>query len=359
MKRLNIFILLSLIISSFLLFGCGGGDSGTNLNMHISTQGNVTLCGYVNEGSINHSKTASELRYSLGGNLSGITVFLENNRTIKGITDESGKFVIENVPEGYQSLIAEKQEADKIIYRQRLYNIYIKGILNYFELQEPISILPSPYSLTLTITDTNNQAINNAKVSFWGRDYNSDDKGMVTLSDFPELSDEEAIISANGYKSTKMKLSFGETLNSMIFVKLTKTTTQTTNNKVDISGTWYSNYERNVPVYANNSGMVDHLIIKADGTYTNNLYGNRYFESPEPHYITSDYEVDVWEGTWYEKDGVYYFNEGTFSDDPCIYKIDEDTLFLSLKSQQRDPSWPVHITTYKRTHNGKYKSNRN
>ncbi len=356
MKRLNTFIWICLVFSFLSLIGCGGGDSGTNLNMHISTQGNVTLCGYINEGSLNHNETASELRYSLGGNLSGITVFLENNKTIQGITDESGKFVIENVPEGYQSLIAERQEEDKIIYRQRLYNIYIKGINNYFELPEPISILPSPYSLTLTITNTNNQTINNAKVSFWGRDYNSDAKGLVTLSDFPELTDEEAIISANGYKSTKIKLSFGENQNSMIFVKLTKTTTQTTTNKVDITGTWYANYEFDVPVYSNNSGMVDHLIIKADGTYTNNEYGHEYYESPAPHYITSDYEVDVCSGTWYEKDGVYYFNEGTSSDDTCIYNKDEETLILKLTSQQYDPSWPLWETTYKRTHNGKYKS---
>ena len=34
--------------------------------------------------------------------------------------------------------------------------------------------------------------------------------------------------------------------------------------------------------------MVDHLIIKSDGTYTNNLYGHEYYESPEHHYITSN-----------------------------------------------------------------------
>ena len=172
------------------------------------------------------------------------------------------------------------------------------------------------------------------------------------------MSDEEAIISANGYNSTKMKLSFGENQNSMIFVKLSKTSTQTTTNKVDISGIWYVNYEYDVPVYSNNSGMVNHLIIKPDGTYTNNEYGHEYYESPEPHYITSDYEVDVWPGTWYEKDGLYYFKDGE-AIDTCIYNIDEDTLVYSLTSQQYDPSWPLWVTTYKRTHNGKYKSNGN
>jgi hypothetical protein len=180
---------------------------------------------------------------------------------------------------------------------------------------------------------------------------------LVTLNDFPSLSDEEAIVFAPGYKTTTIKLSFGENLTPNIFVKLSQATTETTTNKVDISGTWYVNYENGIPVYANKSGMVDHLIIKSDGTYTHNEYGNQYYENPDSHYITSDYEVDVWPGSWFEKDGVYYFNEGTYTDDSCIYNKDEDSLILSLTSQQYDPSWPVHVTIYKRTHNGQYKSN--
>ncbi len=217
-----IYIWISLIFSFFLLIGCGGG-AVDNIPIKNNPQSNVTLSGYVVEGTQNSARTSSELRYSLGNNLSGINVFLENNNTLRDITDNSGKFIIENVPEGYHSIIAEKKEAGAIIYRQRLRNINIKGIDNYYELPEPISILPSPYLLTLLITNTKNQPIKNAKIFLWGRDYFSDSDGLVSLTDFPKLSDEEATISASGYKTTKIKLSFGETLNSKIFVKLSQT----------------------------------------------------------------------------------------------------------------------------------------
>ncbi|MBQ3643697.1 MAG: hypothetical protein II961_03785 [Candidatus Riflebacteria bacterium] len=222
MNRCNVYICVSLIFSFFLLIGCGGG-SDDNIPFKSNPQSNVTLSGYVVEGTQNSIKTSSELRYSLGNNLSGINVFLENNNRLSGITDNGGKFIIENVPEGYHSIIAEKKEAGAIIYRQRLRNINIKGIDNLFELPEPISILPSPYLLTLLITNTKNQPIKNAKIFLWGRDYFSDSDGLVRLTDFPSVSDEEATISASGYKTTKIKLSFGETLNSKIFVKLSQT----------------------------------------------------------------------------------------------------------------------------------------
>ncbi len=204
------------------MIGCGGG-AVDNIPIKNNPQSIVTLSGYIIEGTQSPARTSSELRYSLGNNLSGINVFLENNNTLRGITDNNGKFIIENVPEGYHSIIAEKKEAGAIIYRQRLRNINIKGIDNYYELPEPISILPSPYLLTLLITNTKNQPIKNAKIFLWGRDYFSDSDGLVSLTDFPNLSDEEATISASGYKTTKIKLSFGETLNSKIFVKLSQT----------------------------------------------------------------------------------------------------------------------------------------
>ncbi len=166
LKRCNIYIYgLACFFSLLFLIGCGGG-SVDNIPVKNNPQKNVTLTGYVVESTKNTIRTTSELRYSLGNNLSGINVFLENNNTLRGITENSGKFIIENVPEGYHSIIAEKKEAGAIIYRQRLRNINIKGIDNFFELPEPISILPSPYLLTLLITNTKNQPINNAKISY-------------------------------------------------------------------------------------------------------------------------------------------------------------------------------------------------
>ena len=223
MKRCYIYFFICLFFALSLLIGCGGGSVDyIPVVINNNNANYVSLSGFVTEGTQNSIRTSSELRYSLGNNLSGIVVFIEDNKSLKGITDNNGKFVINKVPEGYHSLIAEKTEAGIITYRQRLNYINIKGIDNHFELPEPISIIPSPYSLNLFITDKNNKPINNAKISLWGTDYSSDNNGLIKLSSFPTLSNIETTVIASGYKSSKMILSFGEALNSKIFVKLSQ-----------------------------------------------------------------------------------------------------------------------------------------
>jgi hypothetical protein len=59
----------------------------------------------------------SELRYSLGNNLSGINVFLENKNRLSGITDNNGKFIIENVPVGYHSDNIDERNYYFLIYK--------------------------------------------------------------------------------------------------------------------------------------------------------------------------------------------------------------------------------------------------
>ena len=223
MKRCYIYFFICLFFALSLLIGCGGGSVDyIPVVINNNNANYVSLSGFVTEGTQNSIRTSSELRYSLGNNLSGIVVFIEDNKSLKGITDNNGKFIINKVPEGYHSLIAEKTEAGIITYRQRLNYINIKGIDNHFELPEPISIIPSPYSLNLFITDKNNKPINNAKISLWGTDYSSDNNGLIKLSSFPTLSNIETTVIASGYKSSKMILSFGESLNSKIFVKLSQ-----------------------------------------------------------------------------------------------------------------------------------------
>ena len=223
MKRCYIYFFICLFFALSLLIGCGGGSVDfIPVVINNNNTNYVSLSGFVTEGTQSSLRTSSELRYSLGSNLSGIVVFIEDNKLLRGITDNDGKFIINGVPEGYHSLIAEKTEAGIITYRQRLNNINIKGTDNHFELPEPIKIIPSPYFLYLFITDKNNKPINNAKISLWGTDYSSDNNGLIKLSSFPTLSNIETTVIASGYKSSKMILSFGESLNSKIFVKLSQ-----------------------------------------------------------------------------------------------------------------------------------------
>ena len=179
--RTFLYVFFSLFIAFTLLIGCGGGGEGSDIHINLDNNSNyVSLCGVVQGGSSNSIRTASELRFSLGNNLSDIRVFIEDNNSIYGITDNEGRFLINGVPEGYHSIIAEKKEGGEITFRQRLYNVDIKGIANYYELPTPISIVPSPYSLNLIVTDNNNKPINNAKITLWGTEHATDNKGFAT-----------------------------------------------------------------------------------------------------------------------------------------------------------------------------------
>ena len=236
MKRCGISIFFVLFISFAFIIGCGSAsdDLENSGASGIPTNTGVTLIGYVTDGSQTSIRTSSEMRFSLGGDLSGITVFLEKLSNLYGVTDATGKYTILNVPKGVHTLIAEKREVGgQITFRARQENVIVNppttGTNEVVELpkedtNQVISMKASPYSLNFYITDNNNNPINNATVTLWGEQYISDASGSVRLKDFPSITDAEAIVSAQNYRSTRVLVSFGETFNSDMYVKLPLTT---------------------------------------------------------------------------------------------------------------------------------------
>jgi hypothetical protein len=234
MRRNVLGLLLTLFaISSLVLIGCNSGASDDLAGSAVITTNSnvVTLVGYVRDGSqiSSERRAAAEMRCSLNS-LAGITVFLEKNSNLYGITDANGKYVIQNVPQGVHTLIAEKREGTQITFRARQENVAVSapsGVgsveLSSQDSTQMISMQASPYSLTLFITDTNNLPLYRAKATIWGKDYYSNASGTIYLSDFPG-TDTEAVVSMVGYKTIKVPVSFGDNYNSEIFVKLPKNT---------------------------------------------------------------------------------------------------------------------------------------
>ncbi len=228
MRRNVICFLVTLfVISSLVLIGCNSGATDDLAGSAvISTNSNVvTLVGYVKDGSQASIRLAAEMRCSLNS-LANIKVFLEKNSNLFGITDANGKYVIQNVPLGVHTLIAEKREGTQITFRARQENVAVSapsGVssveLSSQDSTQMISMQASPYSLTLFITDTNNHPLYRAKATLWGQDYYSDASGTVYLADFPGI-DTTAVISMVGYKTITVPVSFGDNYNSEIFVKL-------------------------------------------------------------------------------------------------------------------------------------------
>lgn len=226
MKRFSVVLLLSLfVVFSLIIMGCGSATDDLAGSAVVSTNNVVTLVGYVRDGSQSSFRTAAEMRCSLGS-LAGIKVFLEKFSSLYGVTDANGKYVIQNVPQGIHTLIAEKREGTQVAFRARQENVIVSAPTGSLQVElssqdssQIISMQASPYSLTLFITDTNNMPLYRAKATIWGNEYYSDASGSVYLSDFPG-TDTEAVISMVGYKTITVPVSFGDNYNSEIFVQL-------------------------------------------------------------------------------------------------------------------------------------------
>ena len=234
MKRYSIgFGLLVISVIAFLI-GCGSGasDDLAGPAIVVSNTNNVTLTGYVRDGSLNSART-SRLRFSLG-DLSGITVFLEDSSYISGITDYNGKYTIPNVPQGKHTLVAEKRIGNQIQFRARQENISVVAPAGISEVELPqsdpaqtLSMQQSNYSLNINVTDSNGAPLtknqNQLSVLLWGHDYAMEypNSNVLALKDFPSTI-ATATITANGYEKAVIPVEFGENCNSDIYVKLAK-----------------------------------------------------------------------------------------------------------------------------------------
>ena len=284
MKR-HIICFLSIICASFaILVGCGSGASDDLVGSNFAADTNVTLTGYIRDGSSNSTRTSSRFRFSLA-DLSGITVFLEDAVNLYGVTDANGRYSIPNVPQGRHNLIAEKRIGNQIQFRARQENVPViaqsgssEVILSESDSTQVLEMLQSDYSLTLVVTDNNGIPLSfntGLKVNLWGTDYspNSSNPGGVVLADFPSVEATKAIISAVGYKTTEIPLSFGESHNSEIYVKLPQTT-ESSNIAPVVAITYatnsaaiYSNYNNELVLYTNRNLDLIATGYDANGDY--------------------------------------------------------------------------------------------
>ena len=214
--------ILVLVLSSVMLIGCGGSGSDIVGNIDSDNTDTATVTGFIVDGT-QTSVRASEMRYSLGGSLAGVTVYVEGRKDLFSTTNSDGRFIIDKVPLGKKSFIAEKKEMGNIAYRQRLDPVEITRTNKVCEIKTPIEMVASPYSLNYIMTDSlTGKAVVNATITVWGTDYKSDLNGKVTISNFPERSDIVATVQASGYRTFTTKLSFSESINSVGEIKMSQ-----------------------------------------------------------------------------------------------------------------------------------------
>lgn len=241
-----------LLIIATLLLGCGVENDNYIIlpDYDINNQVKVTVSGFVTDGTNTSNKT-SELRYNLNNDLSGILVYIEGHKELSDITDSNGRFIINRVPAGIRSFIAEKKEMGVIAYRQRLESINIKASKEIFELTTPISIVASPYSNTLVIKDpTTDKPVPFAKATIWDTVYTSDNNGTLSITNFPAIENTNLIISASGYRPFTTKISFGENLKATSEIKMSRTEDNNTYPAVSIK------YKETSAIYQNQDKLV-------------------------------------------------------------------------------------------------------
>ena len=239
MKTSQICILLLSLVASAFIIGCGSAsDDLAGVTTITNSNNYVTLTGYVKDGSLTSLRNSSRIRYSLS-DLSGIKVFLENYSNLYGITDSTGKYTIANVPQGRHTLVAEKQSGMQIQFRARKENIPVIATngastveLSYSDSTQVLTMQQSNYSITLRVTDNDGNLLpynTGLAVYLWGTKYQPsyNNPGIVELTDFPNIENTVASITATGYKPTAVPVTFGENYNSDIYVRMPKTTEST------------------------------------------------------------------------------------------------------------------------------------
>ena len=88
--RFAIFSFFLLLLLSII--GCGSASDDL-AGSQIVVNTNVSLTGYIKDGSSNSIRANSKFRYVLS-DLSGITVYLEDLPNLRGVTDSNGKYQI-------------------------------------------------------------------------------------------------------------------------------------------------------------------------------------------------------------------------------------------------------------------------
>lgn len=214
-------ILLSVLV--FIFYGCGtdieknpaGPGGGKDVYSRVSLKGKIVA---PLANSLSNSRPSFVL-----SSVQGTLVFLEELPNLYAYANSSGDFVIENVPCGIYSIIAEKNEGFSC-YKQRQENIEISGNEAVQSLAFPIPLEEAPYSLTLHLSDVNNDKPVNGTISLWGRTFNTFDGGVSITPFTGGTSKKDAKIISNGYSEQTVSLEFGENNNSEMYIRLTPTT---------------------------------------------------------------------------------------------------------------------------------------
>lgn len=230
MKNRLIFFIASIIISVFLLIGCGGGSSDNivvNPASPISENQTGTLEGTVSiptESSranmtvasnpieiASMSENVSDTALRASKDFTGTKVWFEDFPGISAETDKDGKYILLNVPFGKHRVVANFIFNNKHYkWRSDEQNVVKPEVVTVPE----IVMQPANTSISGTVYDSvTKNAIQDVVIEVWGQKSSSQSNGKYTVYNMP-AGTWDVSYTKDGYKPLKTPISFAEGVES-------------------------------------------------------------------------------------------------------------------------------------------------
>ncbi|MDN5278812.1 MAG: hypothetical protein PWR01_2777 [Clostridiales bacterium] len=215
-------IVFACAIVLFLFSGCGSSDGGlgdwiqpTPVTVVSDIEGKV-LAPVISANGI------SSLR-PLMMSVQGTKVFVEEKPEYYAQADETGKFIIKNVPAGKYHLVAELVSGITA-YKQKSDQINLTGEFATLLITNPVQLLPAPHKVRVNISDLKTGTpVTGARITVWGRDYMPSASGEIEIGPLP-TGIWPAKVKAAGYRDNNFLLGFDSKKAAVLYVKLTPLT---------------------------------------------------------------------------------------------------------------------------------------
>ncbi|GAB4269704.1 MAG: hypothetical protein Kow0029_05900 [Candidatus Rifleibacteriota bacterium] len=212
--------ILIFILGSFFSTGCGSSDGGLS---DWQKPAAVTVVSNI-EGKVLPPVAGANMRsQAILVSVAGTRVYIEEKPEFYAIADESGKFVIANVPVGKYHLVADLVSGIST-YRQRSDQINLTGEFATLILSAPVQLVNAPYKVRINISDLQTGSpIAGSKIKVWGREYYPAATGDIELGPFPK-GIWPVEVSAAGYGASTFLVGFDSQKHGQLYLKMTPLT---------------------------------------------------------------------------------------------------------------------------------------
>lgn len=216
--KFAIFLLVGLL--SVFLTGCGSTDGGLS---DWAQPVPVTVISNIEGKIIPPVVGANILSQAFLVSVKGTKIFVEEKPEFFAEADETGQFIIRNVPAGKYHLIADLLSGTTT-YRQRTDQLNLTGEFATLLVKNPVQLLIAPYKVRINVADLKTGApVNGARLKIWGREYLPAANGDIEVGPFSSGSWPVAITAA-GYVDYSFLVGFDSKRNGQMFVKMTPLT---------------------------------------------------------------------------------------------------------------------------------------